>query len=152
MKERVNVHTSVKPNGRVAVPRQLVTEFLSAHHDKPFAGHLGVGKTLELVHRYFWWLNLAEDVRNVVAACPNCQVNKSSHQRPQGLLKPLQIPDSRWHTVTLDFITGLPRSQKGNDSVNRKRSSLFGQTFQDGAFGPLPQEVQCSRDVTPLIQ
>ena len=60
---------------------------------------------------------MAADVWRYVTDCPKCQVNKSSHQRPQGLLQPLQIPDSRWQVVTLDFITGLPRSQKGHDAI-----------------------------------
>jgi hypothetical protein len=34
------------------------------------------------------------------------------HCRPSGLLHPLPVPDQAWHTVCLDFVKGLPRSNK----------------------------------------
>ena len=30
------------------------------------------------------------------------------NKRPAGLLQPLEVPDTRWYTVTMDFITDLP--------------------------------------------
>ena len=53
---------------------------------------------------------MREAVQDFVTSCLSCQRNKSSTQRPFGLLSPLDIPDSRWHTVTMDWITDLPTS------------------------------------------
>ena len=36
---------------------------------------------------------------------------------PAGLLKPLPIPTTRWHTVTMDFIVQLPRTKNGFDAI-----------------------------------
>jgi hypothetical protein len=48
-----------------------------------------------------------------VAMCDVCQRVKAEHQRPAGLLHPLKIPEWKWEEIGMDFITGLPCTQKG---------------------------------------
>jgi hypothetical protein len=52
-----------------------------------------------------------------VAMCDGCQRVKAEHQRPAGLLYPLKIPEWKWEEIGMDFITGLPRTSKGYDSI-----------------------------------
>jgi hypothetical protein len=64
-----------------------------------------------------WWYGLKRDVAAHVAMCDVCQRVKAEHQRPAGLLHPLKIPEWKWEEIGMDFITGLPRTQKGYDAI-----------------------------------
>jgi hypothetical protein len=60
---------------------------------------------------------LKRDVVVHVAMCNACQRVKAEHQRPAGLLYPLKIPEWKWEEIGMDFITGLPRTLKGYDTM-----------------------------------
>jgi hypothetical protein len=46
-----------------------------------------------------------------VVECLVCQQNKVETIKTPGLLQPLSIPSQRWEEVSMDFITGLPKSE-----------------------------------------
>eukprot|EP00253_Pinus_taeda_P035101 PITA_35101 len=60
---------------------------------------------------------MKRDVVEYLARCLECQQVKAEHQHPAGLLQPLPIPEWKWETITMDFIMGLPKSKKNNDSI-----------------------------------
>jgi hypothetical protein len=60
---------------------------------------------------------MREDIVEYVARCDTCQRVKAEHQRPAGLLQPLEIPTWKWEDISMDFIVGLPRTQKGHNSI-----------------------------------
>jgi hypothetical protein len=65
----------------------------------------------------FWWEKMREDITEYVARCDTCQRVKAEHQRPAGLLQPLEIPTWKWEDISMDFVVGLPRSQRGHDAI-----------------------------------
>jgi hypothetical protein len=40
----------------------------------------------------FWWYGMKREIAEHVAMCDSCRRIKAKHQRPAGLLQPLQIP------------------------------------------------------------
>ena len=39
------------------------------------------------------------------------------HQKPRGTLQPLDIPAWKWKHVSMDFVIGLPKTRKKNDTI-----------------------------------
>jgi hypothetical protein len=54
---------------------------------------------------------MKQDVKDYIAACELCAQAKLEHSKLPGLLQPLPIPQFAWHTISLDFIEGLPKSK-----------------------------------------
>jgi hypothetical protein len=84
-------------------------------HATPTAGHSGFTKTYDRVQRSFFWEGMKQDIRNFVAECEVCQCNKGETVKSPGTLQLLSIPPAIWKDVSMEFITGLPKS--GNKSV-----------------------------------
>eukprot|EP00253_Pinus_taeda_P019597 PITA_19597 len=60
---------------------------------------------------------MKKNVAEYLACCLECQQIKAEHQHPARLLQPLPIPEWKWETISMDFITGLPKTKKNNDSI-----------------------------------
>lgn len=86
-------------------------------HDPATSGHLGTQKTLERLTQLYYWPAMDKAVAYYVRTCLSCQQNKKPNQRPQGLTKPLPIPDRAWQSVSHDFITALPVTETGYDAL-----------------------------------
>nr|GFC18178.1 retrotransposon protein, putative, Ty3-gypsy subclass [Tanacetum cinerariifolium] len=56
-------------------------------------------------------------VATFVSRCLICQQVKIEHQRASGLLQALDIPVWKWDEISMDFVTGLPRTQRRHDAI-----------------------------------
>ena len=52
-----------------------------------------------------------------IQTCLTCQQVKTKHKKPLDLLKPLEILEWKWEHITMDFVPGLPRTQRSHDTV-----------------------------------
>ena len=89
---------------------------LQACHDSPLVGHQGFVKTYRHVREIFAWRGMKEDVMRHIRECSTCQENKEEHTHPTGLFQPLPIPEHKWESISMDFITGFPKAQ-GKDCI-----------------------------------
>ena len=60
---------------------------------------------------------MKKEIAAYVARCDNCSRVKVVHFKSAGLLQPLPIPGWKWEEISMDFITGLPMTQQGHDSI-----------------------------------
>ena len=65
----------------------------------------------------YWWKSMKKDIKDFVMRCAVCQQVKAEHLRPGGLLQPLEVPTWKWEDVTMDFVSGLPKTRYGFDNI-----------------------------------
>ncbi|GKF15035.1 putative reverse transcriptase domain-containing protein, partial [Tanacetum coccineum] len=65
----------------------------------------------------YWWPNMKVDIATYVRKSLTCAKVKAEHQRPSGLLVQPKIPQWKWDNITMDFITKLPKSSQGYDTI-----------------------------------
>ncbi|KAK8958304.1 hypothetical protein KSP40_PGU004152 [Platanthera guangdongensis] len=87
-----------------------------AHHTK-YTIHPGSTKMYHDVKKLFWWAGLKKDVALYVAKCQTCALVKAECQKLGGFLKSMPITEWKFDDITMDFVHGLPKSQKGNDAI-----------------------------------
>ena len=104
---------------RIFVPnnQHLRETILDEAHQTPLSIHLGCTKMYQDIRTQYWWPSLRRDIAAHVAICDVCQRVKAEHQRPAGLLQPLQVPEWKFDEVGMDFITGLPKTPIGHDAI-----------------------------------
>ncbi|GJS00850.1 putative reverse transcriptase domain-containing protein [Tanacetum coccineum] len=74
-------------------------------------------KMYQDVKKLYWWPNIKADIATYVSKCLTCARVKAEHQRPSGLLVQPEIPEWKWDNITMDFITKLPKSSQGFDTI-----------------------------------
>jgi hypothetical protein len=104
---------------RLCVPdiksiRELI---LKEAHETAYSIHPGSEKMYQDLNKTFWWYSMKREIAEYVPRCDSCQRIKAEHQRPAGLLQPLQIPQWKWDEIGMDFIVGLPPTRAGYDSI-----------------------------------
>lgn len=99
---------------RVCVPDcSLRLQIVQELHNE---GHVGRDRTLHLVSSSYFWPSLRHDVERFVEHCRVCQQSKGKASNA-GLYLPLPVPTQPWSDISMDFVLGLPRTQRGNDSI-----------------------------------
>ena len=104
---------------KVVVPDsdQLKLLLFQEVHDSPIGAHFGAEKTSWRLRQTFAWAGLERDVREYVRSCDQCQRNKPILRRAAGLLQQLPIPRDKWTDLSMDFVTKLPKTARGFDTI-----------------------------------
>ena len=90
---------------------------LNEVHKIPYSGHPGYQKMITMLRKYFFLPNMKNEVAEFLARCMECQQVKAEHRHLARLLQPLPIPEWKWEVINTDFIRGLPKNKKQNDSI-----------------------------------
>jgi hypothetical protein len=87
---------------------------MSALHDSPVGGHSGVPVTFQKIYKLFYWPAMRTAIREYVQSCTVCNQVKPDRSKYPGLLNPLPVPKSSWEAILMDFVEGLPTSDRAN--------------------------------------
>jgi hypothetical protein len=114
-----NEDGSLRFKERWCVPENeaLKRKILEEAHHTPYSVHPGGDKLYKDLKRTFWWPKMKKEVAEFVSRCLTCQKVKSEHKRPQGTIQPLEVPEWKWSSISMDFIVGLPRTPRGNNMI-----------------------------------
>ncbi|KAL6225622.1 hypothetical protein ACLB2K_004471 [Fragaria x ananassa] len=113
--------------GRLCMPNvaSLKDDIMQEAHRSKFTVHLGGMKMYKYLRKNYWWKNMKRDIASYVSKCLTCQLVKAEHVRKGGLLQPLKIPKWKWERITMDFVTGLPKTQRVSDCDARFTSRFW---------------------------
>ncbi|GJS30707.1 putative reverse transcriptase domain-containing protein [Tanacetum coccineum] len=95
-------------------PRTDGTLCLNGRSWLPCYGDL---RTYQDMKKLYWWPNMKADIATYVSKCLTCAKVKAEHQRPSGLLVQPKIPEWKWDNITMDFVTKLPKTSQGYDTI-----------------------------------
>ena len=104
---------------RIWVPKHgdLRNLIMNEAHKSRYSVHPGSDKMYQDIKRLYWWPNMKAEIAAYVSKCLTCARVKIEYQRPSGLLTQPELPQWKWERITMDFITKLPRTPNGSDSI-----------------------------------
>ncbi|GJW80842.1 putative reverse transcriptase domain-containing protein [Tanacetum coccineum] len=67
--------------------------------------------------KLYWWPNMKAKITTYVSKCLTCAKVKAEYQKPFDLLVQPMIPVWKWENITMDFVTKLPKTTSGQDTI-----------------------------------
>ncbi|GKB26663.1 putative reverse transcriptase domain-containing protein [Tanacetum coccineum] len=71
----------------------------------------------ENLKHLYWWPNMKANIATYVSKCLTCSKVKAEHQKPSGLQDLTEILEWKWEKITMDFVTKLPKTTNGYDTI-----------------------------------
>ncbi|GJV13923.1 putative reverse transcriptase domain-containing protein [Tanacetum coccineum] len=86
-------------------------------HKSKYSIHPGSNKMSQDLKLLYCWPNMKADITTYVSKCLTCAKVKAEHKKQSGLLQQPKIPVWKWERITMDFVSGLPRTLSGYDTI-----------------------------------
>ncbi|GJZ80415.1 putative reverse transcriptase domain-containing protein [Tanacetum coccineum] len=104
---------------RIWVPLKgdVRTLIMDEAHKLKYFVHPGAEKINYDLRYMYWWSRMKKNIDVYVRKCLTCLKVKAKNQRPSDLLQQPEIPEWKWERITMDFVTKLPRTSSGHDTI-----------------------------------
>ncbi|GKD23327.1 putative reverse transcriptase domain-containing protein, partial [Tanacetum coccineum] len=99
------------------LPNRLRDLVMHESHNSKYSIHPGLDKMYQDLKPLYWWLNMKDDIATYVSKCLTCAKVKAKHQKPSRLLQQLVNLVWKWERITIDFMSGLPRTPSGDSQL-----------------------------------
>ncbi|GJX59142.1 putative reverse transcriptase domain-containing protein [Tanacetum coccineum] len=86
-------------------------------HKSKYSIHPGSDKMYQDLKKLYWWPNMKAIIAEYVGKCLTCSRVKAECQKPSGFLVQPEIPMWKWERITMDFLTKLPKTSNGHDTI-----------------------------------
>ncbi|GKB03928.1 putative reverse transcriptase domain-containing protein, partial [Tanacetum coccineum] len=86
-------------------------------HKSKYSIHPGSDKMYQDLKKLYWWPNIKTIIAEYIGKCLTCFRVKAECQKPFGLLVQPEIPMWKWEKITMDFVTKLPKTSNGHDTI-----------------------------------
>ncbi|GJY63779.1 putative reverse transcriptase domain-containing protein [Tanacetum coccineum] len=90
---------------------------MNESHKSRYSIHPRSDKMYQDLKPLYWWPNMKADIATYVSKCLTCAKVKAEHQKPSGLLQQPEISVWKWERITMDLVSGLPRTPSGYDTI-----------------------------------
>nr|GEV73232.1 hypothetical protein [Tanacetum cinerariifolium] len=106
-------------NGKSWLPcyGDLRSVIMHESHKSKYSIHPSFDKMYQDMKKLYWWPNMKANIATYVSKCLTCARVKAEHQRPSRLLVQPAILEWKWDNIMMDFITKLPKSPHGFDTI-----------------------------------
>ena len=98
-------HGRLWKEDKIIVPARRYQDVIRRHHDLLPAGHWGIARTSALIRRKHLIPNLKRRVQEYIHTCDICQRYKTEHHLPRGYIELMEIPEQKWQSVSMDWIS-----------------------------------------------
>ncbi|GKD74591.1 putative reverse transcriptase domain-containing protein [Tanacetum coccineum] len=95
----------------------LRTLIMHESHKSKYSIHPGSDKMYQDLKKLYWWPNMKAEIATYVSKCLTCARVKAECQKPFGLLVQPVIPVWKWENIMMDFVTKLPKTSSGQDTI-----------------------------------
>ncbi|GJT52311.1 putative reverse transcriptase domain-containing protein [Tanacetum coccineum] len=104
---------------RIWVPLKgdVRTLIMDESYKSKYFVHPGADKMYYDLKDKYWWLGMKKAIGVYVSRCLTYLKVKAEHQRPSSLLQQPEIPEWKWEGIAMDFVTKLPRTSSGHDTI-----------------------------------
>ncbi|GJV41211.1 hypothetical protein Tco_1419651 [Tanacetum coccineum] len=121
----MNIAFEIRPDGTRCIKNRswlplfgnLRDLIMHESHKSKYSIHPGFDKMYQDLKKLYWWPNMKAIIAEYVGKCLTCSRVKAECQKPSGLLVQPEIPMWKWERITMDFITKLPKTSNGHDTI-----------------------------------
>ncbi|GJS47429.1 reverse transcriptase domain-containing protein [Tanacetum coccineum] len=86
-------------------------------HKSKYSIHPGSDKMYRDLKKLYWWPNMKAEIATYASKCLTCAKFKIEYQKLSSLLVQPEILQWKWENITMDFVTKLPKTATGQDTI-----------------------------------
>ncbi|GKB54566.1 putative reverse transcriptase domain-containing protein [Tanacetum coccineum] len=117
LESRADRTLCLKNKSWLACFSDLRTLIMHGSYKSKYYVYPGSDNMYQDMKKLYWWPNMKADIATYVSKCLTCLKVKVEHQKPSGLLVQPKIPQWKWDNITIDFITKIPKTSSGYDTI-----------------------------------